>query len=62
MITEILKTLPSEWPKVQYLSVKSGLPEFSGTLRQIKRIGPDEADQADQVSFVRFGTSPTRAG
>eukprot|EP00973_Karenia_brevis_P007940 1077401-Karenia_brevis.AAC.1 len=56
MMTGFPKTFPSEGPKMRYLSVKSGLPKFSGTLKRIKRI------RQIRCHLVRFGTSPTRAG
>eukprot|EP00973_Karenia_brevis_P093923 12419832-Karenia_brevis.AAC.1 len=52
MMTCFPKTFPSEGPKVRYLSVKSGLPESSGTLRRIKSF------QQDQVSFAPIRDLP----
>eukprot|EP00973_Karenia_brevis_P095787 12429106-Karenia_brevis.AAC.1 len=51
----IPQTSPSKAPKVRYLSVKSGPPEFSGIVKRIKSFSPDSPDQ---VSFVPIRDVP----
>eukprot|EP00973_Karenia_brevis_P045778 6341216-Karenia_brevis.AAC.1 len=55
----IPKTLLSEGPKVPWVSVKSGLPAFSGILRQLKRM---KWIKRIRCHLSRFGTSPTHTG